>query len=329
MEAKNENSRLITYSEAADILGVSFDTICHLKRKGVLNTRWVNHDVYIDRKSIEALLDTPKEIQEAKWKCDALLEKTKELNRSMEIELTDYRRLLRIFKEYGDNGTRSLREMLKKFVRYSIAEDRSFSIRDEHIVNGFIDGLDTRVIAKESSYSPQSVIVRLARIATAVVSSDTCKNYRQAYIEQKAVVDQLNEENKYLMKKYKAAEEMAQDPDLKDVEPLTKEEIQLFDFLSTPWEYCRVSLGVYNTIKQGLNKENLKAIDVARLSPFKLRKLKLMGPKKVMELEDLFESQGIKLPLDVNAIRPRYIIYLKQKVHKELEDLLLDTQNEL
>ena len=119
MEAKNENSRLITYSEAAAILGVSFDTICHLKRKGVLNTRWVNHDVYIDRKSIEALLDTPKEIQEAKWKCDALLEKTKELNRSMEIELTDYRRLLRIFKEYGDNSTRSLREMLKKFVRYS------------------------------------------------------------------------------------------------------------------------------------------------------------------------------------------------------------------
>ena len=45
-----------------------------------------------------------------------------------------------------------------------------------------------------------------------------------------------------------------------------------------------------------------------------------MGPKKVMELEDLFESQGIKLPLDVNAIRPRYIIYLKQKVHKELEE---------
>lgn len=328
MEAKNENSRLITYSEAADILGVSFDTICHLKRKGVLNTRWVNHDVYIDRKSIEALLDTPKEIQETKWKCDALLEKTKELNRSMEIELTDYRRLLRILKEYGDNSTRSLREMLKKFVRYSIAEDQSFSIRDEHIVNGFIDGLDIRVIAKESSYSPQSVIVRLARIATAVVNSDTCKNYRQAYIEQKDVVEQLNEENKYLMKKYKAAEEMAQDPDLKDVEPLTKEEIQLFDFLSTPWEYCRVSLGVYNTIKQGLNKENLKAIDVARLSPFKLRKLKLMGPKKVRELEDLFESQGIKLPLDVNAIRPRYIIYLKQKVHKELEDLLLDTQDE-
>lgn len=28
MEAKNENSRLITYSEAAAILGVSFDTIC-------------------------------------------------------------------------------------------------------------------------------------------------------------------------------------------------------------------------------------------------------------------------------------------------------------
>jgi hypothetical protein len=127
------------------------------------------------------------------------------------------------------------------------------------------------------------------------------------------------------MKKYNAAEEMAQDPDLKDVEPLTKEEIQTFDFLSTPWRCCNVSLCLYNTIRQGLNKDDLKAIDVARLSPFKLSELKLMGPKKVRELEDLFESQGIKLPLDINAIRGRYIIYLKQKVYKELEDLLSDT----
>lgn len=147
-------------------------------------------------------------------------------------------------------------------------------------MNGFIDGLDTRVIAKEASYSPQSVIVRLAKIATAVVNSDTCKNYRQAYIEQKAVVDQLNEENKYLMKKYNAAKEMAQDPDLKDVEPLTKEEIQTFDFLSTPWRCCNVSLCLYNTIRQGLNKDDLKAIDVARLSPFKLSELKLIVPKR-------------------------------------------------
>ena len=324
----DKSSRLISFSDATDVLDVNINTLCQLRRAGVLKTHVVNDEVYVDRKSLEALFDTPKEIQEAKWKCDELLEKTKNLYRSMDIELTDYRRLMRIFKEYGDNVTRSLREMLKKFVRYSIAEDCSFSIRDEHIVNGFIDGLDANTIAKETRYSPQHVAIRLVKIANAVVYSDTCKNYRQAYIEQKEVVDRLNEENKYLMKKYKASQEMVLDPDLKDAKPLTKEEIQMFDFLSTPWRCCNVSIGLYNTIRRGMNKENLKAIDVARFSPFKLRELKLVSPKKIRELEDLFESQGIKLPLDVNAIRGRYIIYLKQKVHKELEDLLLDTDDE-
>lgn len=313
----SDSNRLISRSKAAEILGISKDTLRRWIKEGILKLKVINNREYVDLDTVNALLDSAKEIEEARQKGEELLRKERAYDQELIILLEDYRRMLNLGKHSSSIVTSSLRDLFKYFVRYAM-RDVSYPPKVEQVVNGFVEGTDPRFIAFDTGYTKPYVGVLLWKVARTIIRNNSTKDYRQAYLDLKASYSRLEEEYQRLVDKYNRDIKIQQEMGKEGITPFTEKEINLYDFLVTPWRHCNVSKRLFNAVNRILEKDNICAFDVAQLNPWQLKKEKRLNYRQTLELIDFFDEQRIELPIDADSIRKRYVAYYKLKSANDL-----------
>lgn len=311
-----KNKRFLTIPQVADQLGVTSETVKNYIRKGVLRSRNIGDWVMVDRKSLEALYDDLSH-----------LEKMKESLRHYAEELSSEvaEREKNLLEARKDND-------LLAGIRHSQISSRLFqamarAIGPSLISDGEMEtlrmyleqcGFSSYRVAKETGQSSESVRYTVKKAIDNI-------GYLEPYAEVMAENKRLRDENMMLTSmletitsfKYWELKRMYEEGDLEFDDSgldITQEEIKLCELLYTSIMDCDFSVRLINALK---SHDISTLADIVNYEKHDLRRIRNLGRKSMMELEDFLEEKGLRLSMNVSSLLDRHARYVaKQKALK-------------
>lgn len=155
-----EYKRLLTKNEAANILGVSRQTVQNWLDADLIGGRYINNTLYIDHKTLDCLFDKLRSIDERKRKLDAAIKVVESDIIEWQQKHDEWIENLKLFSSYSPYSYHTINakiNFLQRFVT-SVCKMKHFHNQTEHIVNLLIAGLSPDCIAEETGCTRTNVL---------------------------------------------------------------------------------------------------------------------------------------------------------------------------
>ena len=326
--------RLISRNDAADMLGCSIQTVSNWVECGAIKSHRIGNKLYIDKQSVEKLLDTASDVVEMKQKLNGLEKQLKEEIRQKEAEILDLRK---------DNHLSVQKRFLLRVIDglISMAEDQ-LSEKDAQIAADILRGKSTIEISKGRGCTPESVRQSWCRIEPILLErfdQTALLEKNQALRKEKQVLDEekqaLHDENDKLNKKIKELEKDIKratyhrgslaSPDGADTSRLMisenlalhnenarlRREIELLKaeltedehsrtLYSTPFATDISELGFTHRIVVALSELGCKTLgDVVQCDAMTIQMYRKLGRSALLSIQSRLRDMGLKLGMDL------------------------------
>lgn len=317
--------RLISRYEAAEILGVTPQTITNWMDSGVINGHRIKHNgrthQMVDRNTVMSILDDAKDI-----------EKTEERIAKMKEELEEEERNFNFKKAIVDKtgvdqrATVAVIDIAKSFVGYYL-QDRT---RMRDIVMDFIDGLQLTTIAQKNGITAERTRQIVCKAARIMLETETYEDMKK---KNEALEHRLGElENAYKMTS----------AELNRIEAVIRKHQILCDGVDgvtiSATEDEQATIRLFNLLKERLVDFDLsvralnclKSIgcetvgDVVQQRKINFLKCRNFGKKSLCEIEDFVESLGLHFEMDIEPIVRRYNEIVIDKMKAETDNTSTD-----
>ena len=291
-------ARLISRDEAALLLDVTPQTISNWVEKGILKYHKVDHQLKIDKATIEKYFDTISDLAFIEKRISAAKRDLQLTERELEKNLDDTRSAIHLLGK----GVPAylLNEILTTVIEAS--GNDVLKERERNILTMLLEGKDVVDVAEYYGLT-RSRIMQIAshavrKLATVKTYSDLRKEYKQLVFENKnfpIVVQSFKNRIKALER-------------LNDIEdaPVSEYDYLLGDKGGTFTAWMNTKVIDLNINVRSLNC--LKAADIETLGDLvkcnktDLLKFRNFGKKSMTELDDLLDSMNLHFGMDVDAI---------------------------
>lgn len=269
----NKN-RLITRQEAAEILQCDQQTISNWVEWGIIKGHKVNRRLMVDSKTIEAVLDTAHDANQAKTRIEAIKRDLLKEEHELQSKINDTRNALRLWKHtsIGYIGREAAYNMLLSY-------QPLFSETELSIIKSLIEVGDISAVA--ANYGLSST--RIAQIACKVV-----RKIRNAerYGELIDKITKLEEENKNLKNQLLLAGEKV------EIEKVEEKSVILSkNIVDLPFTVRAINV---------MEMAEIQTVgDMISLKKSELLRFRNMGKKTLRELEEFADKYGLEFGMKV------------------------------
>ena len=269
----NKN-RLITRQEAAEILQCNQQTISNWVEWGIIKGHMVNRRLMVDSKTIEAVLDTAHDANQAKTRIEAIKRDLLKEEQELQSKINDTRNALRLWKHtsIGYIGREAAYNMLLSY-------QPLFSETELSIIKSLIEVGDISAVA--ANYGLSSA--RISQIACKVV-----RKIRNAerYGELIDKITKLEEENENLKNQLLLAGEKV------EIEKVDEKSVLLSkNIVDLPF-----TVRAINVMQ---NAEIQTVGDMISFKESELLGFRNMGKKTLRELKEFADKYGLEFGMKV------------------------------
>lgn len=269
----NKN-RLISRQDAAEILQCDQQTISNWVEVGIIKGHMVNRRLMVDSKTIEAILDTAHDANQAKTRIEAIKRDLLKEEHELQLKINDTRNALRLWKHtsIGYIGREAAYNMLLSY-------QPLFSETELSIIKSLIEVGDISAVA--ANYGLSST--RIAQIACKVVRKiRNAKRYGTLLDE----VDRLEEENKNLKNQLLLAGEKV------EIEKIVEKSVLLSkNIVDLPFTVRTINV---------MQRAEIQTVgDMMSFKKSELLRFRNMGKKTLRELEEFADKYGLEFGMKV------------------------------
>ena len=281
----NKN-RLISRQDAAEILQCDQQTISNWVEWGIIKGHMVNRRLMVDSKTIEEILDTVQDANQAKTRIEAIKRDLLKEEQELQSKINDTRNALRLWKHtsIGYIGKEAAYSMLLSY-------HPLFSETELSIIKSLIEVGDISAVA--ANYGLSSA--RISQIACKVVRKIRNAERYGALIDK---IDRLEEENENLKNQLLLAGEKVE-----EVENVAENSVLLSkNIVDLPF-----TVRAINVMKMA---EIQTVGDMISFKKSELLRFRNMGKKTLRELEEFADKYGLEFGMKVpNSLHSEKFLY--------------------
>ena len=282
-----QEKRLISRQDAAEMIGCSGMTISNWIEKGAIKARLIGHNLYVDKRSVEMLLDTASDVAEME-------EELKKLKKQLSAEILKKKEEVLDLRK--DNEYNLQKRFLQKVFDCLITKARNYlSPKETRIAIELRRGDSTAEIGKKISRTSESVRhswYKIEPILLEKFDNPTLQDENMVLREEIQTLTKdkqsLSDENNELIQK---------------IDELEKELIKNSKhraLLSTPFGTDINSLGFSVRVTNGLMAINCKTLgDLVQFDLLTLTKAPKLGLRSVRDIEETLHNLGLRLGMDL------------------------------
>ena len=290
--------RLLSRQEAADYLGVSRQTVSNWLESGILHDVGQKRHTLIDRKSLDGLLDTLRDLARMEENIKAAKQRTEALWKETLEKMDDVRRAHGIAYLTGEDAIRI--EFLEMLI-YLALDAGIISPREQRILSGIVRRKPIDGLAQEDG-SGRANIMQIAHKAIRKVAgmNDYAAIRQELDVMRKknALADQvISDQNEEIVR---LKEELARYAGHKE-EPVDEgddeEILSMRQLLKTRLVDMDLSVRLLVCMKS----QDIETLgDAVQYSKTDFLKFRNLGRKTLNELEELFDSLNLSFGMDVS-----------------------------
>ncbi len=308
---RRKMKQLLSRHEAAEIFGITEQTISNYVKQGIIKSIQRNNHTLITRTSIERVLDdlrTDDEIASETTKYRLLTKKN-----NMEAR-----------KEYANSHTNtSVLHMLNKACLRDILKTMIKSIGHRHLsrtmcqtIIGFIDEWNEREVKDKfyitNDFARHRMHKALRTIESLPSYSDLEDKIERIEIDNINLSEQCNrlqgkiDELNFQFGRYKNINETGN--------PFTVEDLDMYNLLQTKVEDVGFSKRAFNVLRY---LEIKTLCDLVEYNKTDLLRVRNAGKITIYEIERTLESLNLSLGMDTSRYKDAYYEYIKNKYNKK------------
>ena len=307
--------KMMTRKEAADMLGISDQSVSNWIKEGILNGKVTKKSTLVDKGSVTKFFDTLQEIAQMEKTIAETKKRLQEEQDGLQRALTDFRHAHAIYNLAGEDNIRVefLEAVLTGSQNAGIISQREF-----RIVNAILHKVPLDDIVKDDWSGRANImsiahkaIRRIAKMADyAVLQKDLESAKKRIDLadelirDQQAEIDELNRQlDVYRQQEAekKAGEEWENETD--------EEILNMRRLLKTKMTDLNLSVRCLTALKS-YDIETLG--DAVQYNKTDYLKIRNFGKKSLNEIDDLFDSLGLSFGMDVSK-------YIKKGAKLEYE----------
>ena len=296
--------RLISRTHAAEMLGVSKQTISNYVERGILKGHYISDKgekyLMLDRNTVMGLVDNEKDLQTAKKKLDAIKAEYEKKAARLEKEDNELSLYSLYVKEHPiDRGTFAvIRSLAFKFLRY--AAGATLDQRSTDVVGMLIEGYSLNDIASEYDLTRERVRQILFSASRKLAGT---RNLCEIDEENKKLKDEVSELKDKLAAAINKINALSIDKGCSTITYEPDLVIRLVPILRKRLVDCDISVRALNATKY-LGVDTVGAL--ASSLKADLLNARNFGKKSLAELTDLLYSFGLDFGMDVDGIYSQY-----------------------
>jgi len=291
-------ARLISRDEAAMLLDVTPQTISNWVEKGILKYHQVDHQLKIDKATIEKYFDTLSDLAFIEKRIFAAKRDLQLAEKELEKNLDDTRSAIHLLGK--GVPAHLLNEIFSAIIEAS--GDDVLKEREKTILTMLLEGKDVEFVAEEYGLTRSRIMQIVSKAVRKLATVKTFSELRREY--KQLVFDNANFQNviEALQNRIKKLERINNI----DTAPVSEYDYLLGDkggtftaMMNTPVYDLDISVRSLNCLK-GADVDTL--YDLVKCNKTDLMKFRNFGKKSLTELEDLLENLHLHFGMDVDAI---------------------------